>query len=34
MPGLEDRAPLGHAFGSNELAGEKPRSMAGLSQGE
>ena len=34
MSGLEDRARLGHAFGSNELTGEKPRSMAGLPQGE
>ena len=34
MPGLEDRDTLDHACGSNELTGETPRSMVGLTQGE
>ena len=34
MSGSEDRAVLGHAFGSNELVGEKPRSVGGFTQGE
>lgn len=34
VSGSEDRAVLCHAFGSNELVREKPRSMGGFTQGE